>query len=152
MRTQTLLKTPKPDRQRPEAKRQHQVAALPLRRALGGGVEVLLVTTRDTGRWVIPKGWPMRGKTDWNAAEIEAMEEAGALGQVDRDPIGSFDYFKRRERHFDLIRVTVYALQVDRQLADWPERGERTVQWFAATQAADLVLEPGLAGLLRGLA
>ncbi len=65
-----------------------QVAALPVQTASDGSTEVLLVTTRDTGRWVIPKGWPMRGKRDHEAAAIEAMEEAGAVGTIDKKPFG----------------------------------------------------------------
>jgi 8-oxo-dGTP pyrophosphatase MutT (NUDIX family) len=129
----------------------HQIAALPVRTGADGSPEVLLVTTRETGRWVIPKGWPMRSKTDWEAAEIEAMEEAGAVGRIHPEPVGKFDYFKRRERHFDLVAVTVYRLSVTRQLDEWPERLERKVQWFSAYRAAELVQEPGLAALLMAL-
>ncbi|MGC1304183.1 MAG: NUDIX domain-containing protein [Caulobacteraceae bacterium] len=112
---------------------------------------MLMITTRETGRWVIPKGWPMPSKTDWDAAAAEAVEEAGAIGRIDSEPIGRFEYFKRRERHFDLVEVTVYRLSVEQQLEDWPERDERQVRWFPARAAAELVQEPGLAALLMAL-
>ena len=64
---------------RPE---RHQVAALCWRMGQGGAVEILLVTSRDTGRWVIPKGWPMDGKSASAAAAREAWEEAGVKGTV----------------------------------------------------------------------
>lgn len=128
-----------------------QVAALPVRTAADGTTEVLMVTSRDTGRWVIPKGWPMAGKKDWDAAAIEAMEEAGVTGAVESDALGTYTYFKRQSRHFDLIEVVVYRLKVKKQLSDWPERRERRARWFRPSLAAELVQEPGLSGILRGL-
>ena len=115
-------------------------------------VEVLLVTTRDTGRWIIPKGWPMARKSEFEAAALEAMEEAGALGRITPEPLGVYAYFKRRATHFDLVEVTVYRLDVTEQLDDWPEKGERRVDWFTPAYAAELVQEPGLASLLLTLA
>ena len=66
-----------------------QVGALIVRRRRGS-CEVMLITSRDTGRWIVPKGWPMRGKPDDEAAAQEAFEEAGVEGEISRDPVGSF--------------------------------------------------------------
>ena len=128
----------------------HQVGALVLRPGQGlRGREVLLVTSRDTGRWLIPKGWPMPGRADWEAAAIEAREEAGVVGKADPNPIGGFDYFKRRERHFELVAVTVYRLVDPVQLGTWKEQRQRRSEWVDFATAIDRVHEPGLKILLR---
>src|SRR3954471_18775087 len=92
-----------------------QVGALPIRFE-DGRARVLLLTSRETKRWVIPKGWPMKGRKNWAAAAQEAKEEAGIIGRIDKKPIGSFLYFKRRAAHFDLCRVDVYTLHYDKRL------------------------------------
>ena len=92
-----------------------QVAALPFR-IKDGKIEVLLVTSRETKRWLIPKGWPMKGKKPHKAAAQEAEEEAGVKGEIKNKPLGSYDYWKRRAAHFDLCRVNVYPLEVSKQL------------------------------------
>ena len=73
-----------------------QVGALPYRTIDKGKVELLLITSRDTGRWLIPKGWPMTGVKDYDAAAQEAWEEAGVVGPVRRKPIGSYRSCSRR--------------------------------------------------------
>ncbi len=128
-----------------------QVAALPLRFTAEGAPEVLLITSRETQRWVIPKGWPMPGLSDPDAAATEAREEAGVTGKVHGKPLGTYLYWKRREAHFDLVDVTVYRLDVDRQLAAWRERGERTARWMSLSEAAEEVQEPGLQAILMSL-
>jgi 8-oxo-dGTP pyrophosphatase MutT (NUDIX family) len=127
-----------------------QVAALPFR-VKDGRVEVLLVTSRETKRWLIPKGWPMKGKKPYKAAAQEAIEEAGVKGSIQRKPIGHYDYWKRRTEHFDLCRVEVYPLAVSKQLKSWREKGQREAQWFQVEDAAYQVLEPALAELIRSL-
>lgn len=129
-----------------------QVAALPWRRRPDGSVEICLVTTRETRRWTIPKGWPMKGEKNRDAARIEAEQEAGVSGRPAKKPIGRFSYFKRRTERFDLVRVEVYALEVTRLLADWPEKTEREVRWMTPTDAAVAVEEPELATLLAAFA
>jgi 8-oxo-dGTP pyrophosphatase MutT (NUDIX family) len=129
-----------------------QVAALPLTVGDDGVVRVLLLTSRETKRWIIPKGWPIRGRKPHEAAAQEALEEAGVTGQVSKKPIGHYTYFKRRETHFDLCKVDVFALKFDRQLTAWREKGERQAQWFTLEEAADLVDEVGLIAILRRLA
>jgi 8-oxo-dGTP pyrophosphatase MutT (NUDIX family) len=127
-----------------------QVAALPFR-VRDGHVEVLLVTSRETKRWLIPKGWPMKGKKPFQAAKQEAVEEAGVKGEIRDEPLGHYDYWKRRAAHFDLCRVAVYPLAVSKQLKSWREKGQRDLRWFGVEEAARLVLEPALANLIRSL-
>jgi len=127
-----------------------QVAALPMREQ-NGRLEVCLVTTRSTGRWTVPKGWPMKGRKDFTAARIEAEEEAGVTGKPGKKPIGSFLYWKRRAEHFDLVNVAVYPLEVTKALSTWKEQGERQVRWAAPGDASIVVEEPGLAALLGTL-
>ena len=129
-----------------------QVAALPLTIGEDGVTRVLLLTSRETKRWVIPKGWPMKGRKPYEAAAQEALEEAGVTGQAKKKPIGTYTYFKRREAHFDVCRVDVYLLVVKKQLKAWREKGQREARWFTLDEAADLVQEPGLIALLRNVA
>ena len=128
-----------------------QVGALTLRKTPSGRFETLLVTSRETRRWVIPKGWPMKGRKDWQAAAEEAREEAGVVGKMRKKPIGGFDYLKRQATHFELCRVAVYRLEFDRQLDDWREKGQRERRWFSLDEAAAMVEEPGLAALITSL-
>lgn len=118
-----------------------------------GQVEVLLITSRDTGRWVIPKGWPMQGKTPPEAAAQEAWEEAGVTGFGGADAIGLYSYDKTRKTKEALpCVVSVYPLRVERLAARFPERAERRRRWFSAERAARLVAEPELRALLAHLA
>jgi 8-oxo-dGTP pyrophosphatase MutT (NUDIX family) len=126
-----------------------QYAALPWRRA--GSLEILLVSSRETKRWVIPKGWPIPGLSPHDAAAREAFEEAGVKGRTEAIALGHYHYVKRRRRGTDqLCRVEVFALNVESQAADWPEKDERTRRWFLATAAADAVEEIELKALIRG--
>lgn len=117
-----------------------------------GAVEVLLITSRDTGRWVIPKGNRMRGLSDHAAAGQEAWEEAGAIGDPCPTPIGRFRYLKRRPSGDTTAEVIVFPLAVRDEAADWPERAQRQVQWFEIEAAADRVAEGGLKHLIRNFA
>ena len=128
-----------------------QIAALPYRFGDQGAVEVLLVTSRDTGRWIIPQGWPMKHKKPHKAAAQEAVEEAGVKGSVGNTPIGQYLYWKRRTRDFVLCQVNVYPLQVLKHLKTWPERGQRELRWFTPEEAALHIEEPELAELIRDL-
>jgi 8-oxo-dGTP pyrophosphatase MutT (NUDIX family) len=127
-----------------------QVAALPIRFE-DGEPQVMLVTSRETKRWVIPKGWPMKGKKNWAAAAQEAKEEAGIIGKTYKRPVGEFRYFKRRAAHFDLCRVEVYVLGYERRLDSYREKGQREARWFALEEAAEAVQEPGLTALLQAV-
>lgn len=117
-----------------------QSGVLPWRRKGRNKAEVLLVTGRRSGRWMIPKGWPMPGKTLADSAAQEAFEEAGIQGTVDPRPIGTFRHFKQ---HLLLGRIEVdiqvHALAVQRELNDWPEKGERSRRWFELGEAATRV-------------
>ncbi len=126
-----------------------QVAALcwRMRKSL---VQVLLITSRDTGRWVIPKGWPIAGLTSASAAAREAWEEAGVEGRVQETAIGAFGYDKLALMEVTVpCRVTVHALRVRDLKTRFPEAGQRRRVWFPALAAADLVAEPELQTLLR---
>ncbi len=126
-----------------------QVAALPVRRDENGDLQVLLVTSRETRRWVIPKGWPWPDRADHLAAAEEALEEAGVRGKPRKIAIGSFDYDKRLKDGDRPIHVDIYLLVVTRELDKWPERRERTRAWFTPEAAADAVGEADLQALLR---
>jgi 8-oxo-dGTP pyrophosphatase MutT (NUDIX family) len=128
-----------------------QVAALPLRRVIAGGVEVLLIRSRETRRWIIPKGWPMKGRKDHQAAAKEAFEEAGAIGKVHKHPVGGYTYQKRLDDRVQPCRVMVYRLDVTKELETWPEKDQRERQWFAAGVAAHFISEPGLARIIQRL-
>jgi 8-oxo-dGTP pyrophosphatase MutT (NUDIX family) len=130
-----------------------QLAALPWRRGATGVLKVLLVTSRETQRWVIPKGWPMKGKTHEAAAALEAFEEAGVIGSIDEAPLGSYRYDKRlKSGRLQPVKVAVYPLQVRSVAQMYHELGERRRAWFAPPAAAERVAEPELAQLLRGFA
>jgi len=127
-----------------------QYAALPYRHA--NGLEVLLLTSRDTGRWVLPKGWPMSGKGPASAAKREALEEAGVVGKIGKRSIGSFHYPKRLADGATVTcEVHIFPLAVERQRARWLEQGQRNRQWFTPQEAAQAVHEPELAALLQAL-
>ena len=129
-----------------------QIAALPVHWDSKGRLRVLMVTSRETRRWVMPKGWAMDGKKPWHAAEIEALEEAGAIGYVAEKPIGAYHYEKRLGRRKKILcRVEVYPMVVEKLKRRWKERKERTRHWFAPAKAAKLVNEKELATLLKDL-
>jgi 8-oxo-dGTP pyrophosphatase MutT (NUDIX family) len=113
---------------------------------------VLLITSRTTRRWTIPKGWPMKGMKDHKAAEREALEESGVVGQIGKTPIGKYQYWKRNGGTFHLCEVSVYSLRFDRQVHKWREKGQRSAEWFSIAEAATLVQEPGLKAIIERLA
>lgn len=126
-----------------------QVAAL-CWRVRKGQLQVLLITSRDTGRWVIPKGWPIAGLTTAAAAALEAWEEAGVQGKIHDQPLGEFLYDKLARLSVTVrCNVAVHALRVQALKARFPEAGQRRRVWFQAEEAADLVAEPQLQQLLR---
>ena len=114
---------------------------------------VMLVTSRGTGRWIIPKGHPEKGVKPYRQAELEALEEAGIVGRIGRKPIGRFLHPKRRADGSTVnCRIEVFRLDVDRQLRDWPEKGQRERRWYTLPDAAEHAGADGLAQLLRSLA
>ncbi|MDX2290158.1 MAG: NUDIX hydrolase [Hyphomicrobiaceae bacterium] len=144
------MNAPAPDGKRDKKRR--QVAAVPVRHRKDGSLEVLLVTSRDTGRWVVPKGWVSRKLKARAAAAREVREEAGVTGIIERKSIGSYSYFKRMEAHVQLVEVKVYLLHVRRQRKRWPEESERQRRWVTPAEASGMVAEPELAAILGNLA
>lgn len=130
---------------------QKQIAALPFRMGAEGRPEVLLVTSRETGRWIVPKGWPMKNLKPHEAAAQEAYEEAGVRGAISKQAIGRYVYWKRKSNHFILCHVDVFPLRVTEQLATWREKGQRETRWFTPEDAAYHILEPDLAALILRL-
>src|SRR6202171_3952331 len=123
-----------------------QYAALPYRRSGDSRTQVMLVTSRESGRWVIPKGWPKKRKTPSATAACEALEEAGVVGEVGRTSIGSYSYKKRlKSGAVVACEVRVFPLKVKRQQKRWLERGEGDIQGFSRTNAAKGVRASALA-------
>lgn len=116
-------------------------------------LEILLVTSRETGRWVIPKGWPMKDRSGRRAAAREALEEAGVIGRVGRKSIGAFTYIKFLNGGVGApCRVKVFPLEATGQADAWPEQGQRTLSWLPWREAAAAVHEPELAALMEAFA
>lgn len=114
------------------------------------GVEVLLLTSRDTGRWVIPKGWPMAGKKAHAVAEREAYEEAGVKGKADKDAFGYYHYHKRLRTGLKIyVRVQVHVLEIQDMAKNFPEKGSRRLEWVSPAEAALRVDEPELKVLFQ---
>jgi 8-oxo-dGTP pyrophosphatase MutT (NUDIX family) len=130
---------------------QLQVGALCWRRSATRGLRILLITSRDTGRWVIPKGWPMRNRSEPEAAAREAWEEAGVRGRIVPRSIGIYTYLKAlgKNRFLPCV-VQVFPLEVQEMLRTYPETRQRRAKWFAPEKAAGRVAEPDLAALIRG--
>jgi 8-oxo-dGTP pyrophosphatase MutT (NUDIX family) len=129
-----------------------QFAALPYRQLREAVFEVMLITSRDTGRWVLPKGWPVPGETAWDCAAREAREEAGLTGKIQSRPLGRYHYSKPLDSGLPVwCTVEVFPLEFVEQLAAWPEQGERVMRWFAIEYAAQAVDESDLASLIRDL-
>jgi 8-oxo-dGTP pyrophosphatase MutT (NUDIX family) len=130
-----------------------QYAALPYRLSGSSRTEVMLVTSRKTQRWIIPKGWPQKGKAPYDSAAAEAFEEAGVVGAVGKHSVGSFPYEKRlKNGGVVACEVHVFPLKVTRQSKKWPEREQRDVKWLSAKEAAQTVQEPMLSEIIRRLA
>lgn len=128
-----------------------QVAAIPVR-ATSDGVEVMLVTSNTTHRFIVPKGWPMKRKSARQAAREEVREEAGVVGTVFRKPLGGYSYWKRLSERFVKVDVKVYLLEVEEILGDaWEEAGKRERAWLKPADAAALIDEPELASLVSSI-
>lgn len=114
-------------------------------------VQILLVTSRGSGRWIVPKGWPMDGKTPTDNATVEAWEEAGVRGVAESRPLGLYSYSKTFEDgDADLPCVAmVYAIKVTSLAREYPEAKQRRRKWVSRKKAASLVDEPELSRILR---
>lgn len=113
-------------------------------------VQVLLISSRGTGRWIIPKGWPMDGETPAGAAATEAFEEAGVEGKISDTCLGIYSYTKTIPKGDNLpIVVAVFPFKVKRVLKEYPEAGQRKREWFSLKKAAAMISEPELVPLIR---
>ena len=131
----------------PDAAARVQYGVLPYRKA--DGVQVLLVTSRETKRWIIPKGWPMKDRSPSAAAAQEALEEAGVTGVAEDQPLGSYGYMKKRkDGSFVPCEVTVFPMRVDEVHEHWLEEGQRSREWFSLADAALAVGEGELKALI----
>ena len=129
-----------------------QYGALPWRRGRGG-LEILLVTTLNTKRWIVPKGWPLAGHAPAECAEHEALEEAGLLGKMQPKPLGSFPYEKSSRGGDNLsCNVLLFAMEVKQQRRLWPEKKLRETRWCSVEEALERVSNPGLRSLIQEFA
>ncbi len=130
----------------------HQAGVIAYR-VVGGQISVLLITSRDTRRWIIPKGNIDPATRPSKAAKIEAYEEGGVKGKIDGSiPLGFYTYFKRRESgERSPTSVEVYLLRVTKQVKKWPEKRQRRLSWMPIADAIGLVEEPGVIPLFHRL-
>jgi 8-oxo-dGTP pyrophosphatase MutT (NUDIX family) len=127
-----------------------QYGVLPVRRAADGRPEVLLITSRETRRWVVPRGNPIPGKSPAESAAQEAWEEAGIIGPVEPKAIGRYSYEKRRRFGIAVPAVVhLFRMKVAEESEDWPEKDQRERRWFSPEEAAAAVNEAGLGRLIR---
>lgn len=118
--------------------------------AIDAPVRILLVTSRGTGRWVVPKGNIPSGVSQHGAAAMEAEEEAGVSGAVCPTPLGSYRYRKLRKNGASLmVDVDVFPLAVTREHESWKEQSQRERRWFTLAEAANAVDEADLSDLIR---
>ncbi len=144
-----MRKPGKPSSREPDREPRSQFAALPWRRGAGGEIEILLITSRETHRWVIPKGWPIKGKSSSKSAAQEAFEEAGVQGKITKKPMGGYAYDKRlKSGRLQHVRVAVFPLQVESEAEVYLEQGQREKLWLSRPEAARKVDEPELMVLL----
>lgn len=149
--TVTASRQSQPSGRDDEADRQ-QYGAVPWRRTKHGDIEVLLITSRERQRWILPKGWPIKGKSPAQAAAREAFEEAGVIGITHPRPIGSYDYRKRLKSGDEVnCSVTLFGLRVQGTLVDWAESTERKRRWHRLEDAANKVADAELATVLHAL-
>ncbi len=115
-----------------------------------GKIQVLLITSRRRKRWIVPKGWPMDGKTPAQCAAIEAWEEAGVEGEASDDCIGVYSYARLREDDETLqCLAMLYPVKVKRLKDKYPERKQRRRKWVSRKKAAKMVGERELSKLIR---
>ncbi|MGV2186561.1 NUDIX hydrolase [Rhizobium rhizogenes] len=126
-----------------------QFGAICMRRRADDEMEVLLITTRRTQGWIIPKGWPIKGLKPHEVAEREAWEEAGVKGSVRESPFGYHTYLKVLDSENTMpSMVQVHLLDVKKMHDRFPEAKQRTTEWLSPSEAALRVREPELKGLI----
>ncbi len=131
-----------------------QYGALPYRFTSMAALEILVVTTRQSRRWIVPKGWPIKRLTPSKSAAREAFEEAGVRGKIGARAIGNFTYKKTTGQTADDpdYEVKIFPLLVKRQSSSWPEHGQRVVQWVDPEKAISLIREPELKSIVAKFA
>jgi 8-oxo-dGTP pyrophosphatase MutT (NUDIX family) len=131
-----------------------QYGALPYRFTPMAALEILVVTTRQSRHWIVPKGWPIKRLTPSKSAAREAFEEAGVRGKIGARAIGSFTYRKSTGQTDEdpNYEVKIFPLLVRRQSATWPEYGQRVVQWVDPEKAISLIREPELKAIVATFA
>lgn len=125
-----------------------QFAVLPYRVAKKGP-RVCLVSSRGSGRWIVPKGWPMSEATPIEAAAAEAWEEAGLEGPIHPQPVGVFSYRKMLEDNAFPVLAVVYAMKVVVTHKTYPEVHQRSRKWVSPKKASGLLSDPELARIVR---
>lgn len=126
-----------------------QVGVLPVSRDAAGQWVVTLITTRDSGRWAIPKGNPMKKRSKSDAAALEGFEEGGLIGKTNKRRMGTYLFWKRKTGHWELAEVSVYLMHVESRATEFKEKGLRQIQDFSFEDAEDVIVEPGLKTLIR---
>jgi len=126
-----------------------QVAALPVEIGADGVARVVMVTTRGSGRWTLPKGNPIPGLEPHEAAGREALEEAGLIGRVKKKSIGSYPFWKRQDGFWILATVVVFPMMVERRVETFKESNQRLIKEFFFSDAEENVFEPGLKAVIR---
>ena len=118
-------------------------------RIKGGKIQILLITSRGTGRWIIPKGWPMTGQTPAEGAAQEAWEEAGVIGKTFDQSLGIYSYLKKIARRTSLpVVAMIFPVKVKSLANEYPEVGQRKRKWVSQKKAAKMVSEPELAHII----
>jgi 8-oxo-dGTP pyrophosphatase MutT (NUDIX family) len=131
-----------------EQKVYNQVGAL-CYKIVDDKTQVLLITSRKSKRWIIPKGWKIDKLSNTKSVALEAWEEAGVQGKVSNRSIGTYDYRKKNDSgDFFTCRVNVYGLKVKSLKRKFPEQGQRQLQWVDADRAIEYVFEPELKKLI----
>ena len=127
----------------------HQIGAL-CYKITDKDVKFLLITSRRSKRWIIPKGWKVEKMSNRKSVALEAWEEAGVQGWVSKRSIGTYYYRKRAGKNdFLTCAVKVFGLEVKARKKKFPEQGQRKLKWFEATKAIEIVTEPELKNLIK---
>ncbi len=125
-----------------------QYAALPWRK-VKGKMEILLITTSNARLWIVPKGWPIEGRTPSESAAQEALEEAGLEGEIAAEPLGSFRHHKQaKSGETILCTVYLYPMEVTSQRESWPEKHLRESRWYSVQEALHRIKNPNLRRLI----
>ena len=131
-----------------EEKVYNQIGAL-CYKIMDDKTQILLITSRKSKRWIIPKGWKIDKLTNRKSVALEAWEEGGVQGKVSNRSIGTYDYRKKKDSgDFFTCRVKVYGLRVKSLKRKFPEQGQRQLKWVDTNKAIEYVFEPELKNLI----